>query len=131
MVQKNPVHQSHIYRQIKILQTKKGHTRNIPVKLFQNLTSGFGEKIFQEFLLVHTLQKAPIHQSHIYTQIQILLTIFKKGHSRNIPVKLFQNLTSSFREEDFLRISSCPYSVRSPHSSEPCLCPYQNFANNF
>ena len=36
-------------------------------------------------------------------------------------MKLFQNLTSGFRE-DFLRISSsCPYSARSPHSPEQCL----------
>ena len=42
------------------------------------------------------VQKAPIHQSHIYRQIKILQTFFEKGHSRNIPVKLFQNLTSSF-----------------------------------
>ena len=33
---------------------------------------------------------------------------FFKSHPRNSPVKLFQNLTSSFGEEDFLRISSCP-----------------------
>ena len=45
---KSPIHQSHIYRQIKILQTifKKGQPRNIPVKLFQNPKSGFGEKVF-------------------------------------------------------------------------------------
>ena len=46
-------------------------------------------------------------------------------------MKLFQNLTSGFGEEDFLRISSCPYSARSPHSPEPCLWTYQNFVNNF
>ena len=77
------------------------------------------------------MQKAPIHQSHINRQIKILPTIFEKGHPRNIPVKLFQNLTSSFGEEDLLRISSCPYSARSPHLSEPCLWKDQNFANNF
>ena len=74
---------------------------------------------------------APIHQSHIYRQIKILRTIFEKDHPRNIPVKLFQNLTSSFGEEDFLRISSCPYSARSPHWPEPYLWMDQNFANNF
>ena len=52
------------------------------------------------------------------------------SQQRNIPVKLFQNLTSSFGE-DFLRISSCPYSARSPHSPEPCLWTDQNFAYNF
>ena len=65
-----------------------------------------------EFLHVCIVQKAPIHQSHIYRQIKILRTIFEKGHQRNIPVKLFQNLTSSFGEKSFLRISSCPYSAK-------------------
>ena len=56
---------------------------------------------------------------------------FKKGHSRNISMKLLQNLTSSFREEDFLGIYSCAYSESSPHSPEPCLWMDQNFANKF
>ena len=46
-------------------------------------------------------QKAPIHQSHIYRQITILPSIFENGHPRNIPVKLFQNLTSGFGEKFF------------------------------
>ena len=58
------------------------------------------------------MQKVPIHQSHIYRQIKISRTLFEKGHPRNIPVKLFQNLTCSFGEEDLLRISSCPYIVQ-------------------
>ena len=74
-----------------------------------------------EFLHVCIVQKAPIHQSHIYRQIKILQTSFEKGHPRNIPVKLFQNLTSGFGEKSFLRISSCPYSAKSPHSPEPYL----------
>ena len=45
-------------------------------------------------------------------------------------MKLFQNLTSSFGE-DYLRISSCPYSARIPHSPEPCLWTDQNFTNNY
>ena len=40
--------------------------------------------------------------------------------------KLFQNLTSSFREED-LRISAMHYSASSPHSPEPCLLTNQKF----
>ena len=59
------------------------------------------------------VQKALIHQSHVYGRIKILQTIYEKGHTRNIPVKIFQNLTSGFGEEDFLRIpSSCPYSAK-------------------
>jgi hypothetical protein len=58
-------------------------------------------KIFQEFLHVCIVQKAHIHQSHVYTQIKISRIVFAKGHTRNIPVKLFQNLTSGFGEESF------------------------------
>ena len=76
------------------------------------------------------MREAPIHQSHIYGGIKISRTLLEKDHPRNIPVKLFQNLTTSFGE-DFLRISSCPYSARSPHSPQPCLWTDKNFAKNF
>ena len=76
------------------------------------------------------MQNAPIHQSHAYLPIKLSQTIFEKGYQRKIPVKLFQNLTSCFREGDFLRISSCLYSARSPNSPEPCLWTDQNFATN-
>ena len=59
---------------------------------------------------------------------QNFANLFEKGHPRNIPEKLFQNLTCGFRE-DFLRISSCPYSARSPHSPEPCKWTDQSLAN--
>ena len=102
------------------------------MKLFQNLRSSFGK---EDFLKIssspYIVQEAPIHQSHVFGRIKILQTIFEKGHPRNIPAKLFQNVTCGFEEEDFLRISSCPYSARSPHSPEPCLWTDQNFANNF
>ena len=62
---------------------------------------------------------------------QISQTVFEKGYSRNISMKLFQNLTSSFGKEDFLRISSCLYSAKSPHSPEPRVWTDQNFMNNF
>ena len=76
------------------------------------------------------MQEAPIHQSHVWGRIRISQTTFEKGHTRNIPAKLFQNLTSGFWE-DFLRISSCPYSASSSHSPEPCFWTDQNFANHF
>ena len=76
------------------------------------------------------MQEASIHQSLVYGWIKISRTIFEKGQPRNIPVKLFQNLTSGFGE-DFLRISSCPYSARRRHSPEPCLWTDRNFANKF
>ena len=132
-MQEAPIRQSHVYGQIKISRTlfEKVPPRNIPVKLFQNLTSSFGE---DDFLRIsscpYIVQEAPIHQSHNFGQIKISQTVFEKGHPRNILVKLFQNLTSGFGE-DRLRISSCLYSARSPHSPEPCLWTDQNFANKF
>ena len=33
--------------------------------------------------------------------------------------------------QDFLRMSSCPFSENSPHSPEPCLSTDQNLANKF
>ena len=110
---------------------EKGHPRNIPVKLFQNLTSSFGEKSFLRISSCPCSVKSTYSPEPYYRQIKISQRIFEKGHPRNIPLKLFQNLTSSFREEDFLRISTCPYSARSPHSPEPCFWADQNFANNF
>ena len=94
---KSPIHQSHVYGRIKILQTlfEKGHPRNIPVIYFK-IWLAVSEKIFKKFLHVHVVQKAPIHQSHVYGQIKISRTVFEMGHQRNIPVKLFQNRTSSF-----------------------------------
>ena len=77
------------------------------------------------------MREAPIHQSHVYGRIKISQTIFEEGHQRNIPVKLFQNLTTVSEKKVFLRISSCPYSARSPHSPEPCFWADQNFTNAF
>ena len=58
-------------------------------------------------------------------------SIVGKGENAgNLSMKLLQNLSSGFRE-DFLGISSCPYSAKSPHSTKPCLLMDQNFANNF
>ena len=41
-MQETAIHKSHVYGWIKIWRTifEKGHPRNIPVKLFQNRTSG-------------------------------------------------------------------------------------------
>ena len=60
------------------------------------------------------MQKATIHQSHVYWWIKISRTIFEKGHSRNNPVKLFQILISSFWGEKFWRISVSPECKKSP-----------------
>ena len=69
-----------------------------------NFYLSLSEKNLQEFLHVCTVQIAPIHLYHVYWKIKISRTVFEKGHTRNIPMKLFKNLTISFRQEDFLGI---------------------------
>ena len=111
-VKKASPHGDHVFQQIKISRTtlEKGHTRNNLVKLFQILTSGFGD----DFLRISSCPKSPPpHGGHVFRRVKISRTIFAKGHTRNIPVKLFQYWTRGLRE-DFLRISSCPYSAKSP-----------------
>ena len=89
-MRETPIHQSHVYGGIKILRTifEKGHQRNIPVKLFQNLTVSFGENFLRISSCPYIVQEAPIHQSNVFGQIKISQTIFEKGHPRNIPAKL-------------------------------------------
>ena len=64
--------------------SEKGHSRNISMRFFQNLTDSFID--FLGICLCAYSQVAPIHQSHIHGQIKISLTIFERGHSRNISV---------------------------------------------
>ena len=73
----------------------------------------------EEFLHVHIVQVAPSKLCLLMDQISS--TIFEKGHPRNISVKLFQNQTCDFGEEDFLRISSYLKNASRPHSTEPYL----------
>ena len=65
--------------------SEKGHSRNISMRLFQNLTNSFLE-YFLGICLCSYSQVAPIHLSHAHGQILISLTIFERGHSRNISV---------------------------------------------
>ena len=88
------------------------------------------EKIFQEFSCPYSA-RSPQFTWAMFMDGSKFREQFFKCHPRNIPVKLFQNLNNGFGEDDFLRISSCPYSARSPHSPEPCLWMDQNFANSF
>ena len=62
-------------------------------------------RFFKEFLHVRIVQKVSSHGVHVFGRIKILQTNFEKSHPRNNPVKLFQNLTSGFRVEEFTRIS--------------------------
>ena len=57
--------------------SEKGHSRNISVRLFQNLTNSFRED-FLGFCLWSFSQVAPIHQSHVHGQITISLTFLRE-----------------------------------------------------
>ena len=64
--------------------------------------------------------------------IRTLQTVFKKGHPlKNISVKLFQNLTSIFRGEELLTISSCLCRRNGLPPPKPCFLTDQNFAKTF
>ena len=68
----------------------------------QSFPNNFWERSLKEHCEIIE-QAAPIHQSYVYWWIKLSRAFFEKGHPRNIPVKLFQNLTSGFREEDFFK----------------------------
>ena len=65
--------------------SEKGHSRNVSMRLFKNLTDSFRED-FLGICLCSYNQVAPIHQSHVHGPVKISLTIFERGHSRNISV---------------------------------------------
>ena len=46
-------------------------------------------------------------------------------------MKLFKNLASNFKEDDFLGTCSCSYGESNPHSQEPCSWIEQNLADDF
>ena len=58
--------------------SEKGHSRNISMRLFQNLTNSFKED-FSGICLCLYSQVAPTHQSHVHGQVKITLTIFETG----------------------------------------------------
>ena len=55
------------------------------MRLFQNLTNSFRED-FLGICLCSYSQVAPIHQSNAHGQVKISLTIFERGHSKNVSV---------------------------------------------
>ena len=57
--------------------SEKGHSRNISMRLFQNLTISFRED-FLCFCLCSYSQVAPIHQILVHGQIKISLTYLRE-----------------------------------------------------
>jgi hypothetical protein len=57
--------------------SEKGHSRNISMRLFQNLTNSFRED-FLWFCLCPYSQVTPIHQSLVHGQIKISLTFLRE-----------------------------------------------------
>ena len=71
--------------------------------VFQNRKRGFREEDFLRIssCLYSAKVSPPPHGGHVFRQIKISQTLFKKGHPKNNPATLFQNLTCSFRGEEF------------------------------
>ena len=75
-------------------------------------------------------KKTPFANALFIDRSKFRVQFLKRVTQGNYSMKLFQNLASGFREEDFfLRICSCPYSESNPHSLEPCLMADRNSAN--
>ena len=71
---------------------EKGHSRNIPVKLFQNRSSGSrGEHFFR---IAEKKKTFRCHGNQSFQWNQILWTMFKEDLPRNIPAKFGPNLPS-------------------------------------
>ena len=107
----------------------KSQSKNISGKSVQNLINGFGEVVkISSCLCSASSPHSP--EACFLTDQNFACNFLKESHPRKIPVKLFKNLTSDFKE-DIFRISSCPYSASSPHLPKPCLLVDQTFAKNF
>ena len=65
------------------------------------------------------------------TMIKISQKTFYTRSPKESSCEIISKIGPAVSEKDFLRISSCPFSARSPHSTEPCLWMDYNFANNF
>ena len=82
-------------------------------------------KNLKHFSEVHTVQKKPPPWRPCFSTNQNFANNFwKRSHKE-------QSWTNSDQEQDFLRISSCPYSAKFPYSPEPCSFTDQTFTNNF
>ena len=81
----------------------EGHSRNIPVKLFQNPLTGLGDDVFK----VNCCQMHDnLHPFSIFSSggnfvkpKGTILAILVKGHKRNISVKLFWNQVKGLRRD--------------------------------
>ena len=126
-VQKASPHGALVFQRITISQTlfEKGHTRNNLVKLFQILTCDFREEDFLRIsLCLYSAKCSHSPEPCLFTD-QTFMNNFRKGSHKENSCEIISKLDQRFQGrrlfKDFLRISSCLYSARSPHSQEPCL----------
>ena len=110
---------------------KKATQRNIPVKLFQNLASSFGEEdYFKNFFLSIYCKKPPFTRAMFMDGSKFRKHFLKrvtKDHSSEIISKSDQQFR---RRRFFKNFFMYLYSARSPNSSEQCFLADQHFANN-
>ena len=98
-----PIHQSHVFGQIKISQQfLKRVTQGTFLWNYFKIWPAVSEKIFLRISSCpYIVQEAPIHQSHVFGQIKISQTIFEKGHPRVVrcPSSVVNNFFNIFSSQ--------------------------------
>ena len=130
-MQKAPIYHSHIYWQIKISRIvfEKDHPRNISVKLFQNLTSGFGD-----FLRIsscpYSAKSHHLPEPCLYTD-QNFVNNFWKGSPKQHTCEIIPNSDQLYWWRRILKnfFQSIECKVSPP--PEAMFFDDQNFTNNF
>ena len=133
---KPPPYSGHVFRRIKISQIsfEKGHQSNNPVKLFQNLTSGFrGEKFWRIYLKSRQWKKPlPPWRPYFLNGSNIHQQFLKRVTQGTIIWNYFKIKPGVWEKKifkEFLHVHSAK--SPPPPSWQACFATDQNFANNF
>ena len=97
-------HGSHVFRRIKISRKmfEKGHTRNNPVKLFQILTSSFGEDFLRTFSCLFSAKVSP-HTAAMFSTDQNFANTFWKGSPKEHSCEIISKSDQGFQRRRFFK----------------------------
>ena len=108
-------------------QFLKGSPKEHFCEIISKSDKWFQRRILKNFSEVHTVQKASPHGGYVFRRIKISRTLFEKGHPRNNPVKLFQNLTKRFQRRRILKNFSEVHTLKK--ASPPMAVIFFNRSN--
>ena len=84
----------------------KGSPKEHSCEIISKLDLGFqGRRFLKNFFMSVKCKNLPSMAAIFFDGSQFRERFFEKGHPRNNPVKVFQNLKSDFRGKEFRRIS--------------------------